>query len=111
MGVTEVVRGDDLAVSTYRQIDILNHLGWSVPQYYHVPLVLDADGRRMAKRQGDSLSYFRLQGVTPQTIIGYLAFSLGLIPKSKPLTPQQLIGNLDWTKIPRSPTRFTGRFN
>jgi glutamyl-tRNA synthetase len=111
MGVTEVVRGDDLAVSTYRQIDILNHLGWSVPRYYHVPLVQDADGRRMAKRQGDSLSYFRLQGVSPQTIIGYLAFSLGLIAKSQPLTPQQLIGSLDWKKIPRSPTRFTGRFS
>jgi glutamyl-tRNA synthetase len=109
MGVTEVVRGSDLAVSTYRQIDILNQLGWQIPNYYHVPLMLDADGRRMAKRQGDSLNYFRLQRISPLTIIGYLAFSLGLISRLQPVTPQQLIGSLDWSKLSKQPTRFTGR--
>jgi glutamyl-tRNA synthetase len=110
MGVTEVVRGDDLAVSTYRQVDILNHLAWQLPNYYHVPLVLDADGRRMAKRQGDSLDFFRSQSVPPQVIIGYLAHSLGLLRKSQPISPQQLIGTLDWNKLSKQPTRFTGRF-
>lgn len=110
MGVTEVIRGDDLAVSTYRQIDILKHLGWQIPHYFHVPLVLDADGRRMAKRQGDSLSFFRLQGVSPQMIIGYLAYSLGLVPRPQPCSPSQLIGTLDWKKLPKQPSRFTGRF-
>lgn len=110
MGVTEVVRGDDLAVSTYRQIDILTHLRWQVPNYYHVPLVLDADGRRMAKRQGDSLNFFRQQSVSPQVIIGYLAYSLGLIQKPHPVSPVQLVGALHWDKLAKAPTRFSGRF-
>jgi glutamyl-tRNA synthetase len=108
MGVTEVVRGDDLALSTYRQLAILKQMGWQVPRYFHVPLVLDADGRRMAKRQGDSLFYFRQQQISPQAIIGYLAHSLGLIKRIQPVTPSQLIGTLDWSKLPRGPTRFTG---
>ncbi|MFO0939150.1 MAG: glutamate--tRNA ligase family protein [Pirellulales bacterium] len=111
MGVDEVVRGDDLVVSTYRQLALLKHLGWDVPKYYHVPLVLDADGRRMAKRQGDSLSFFREQNESPQAIIGYLAYSLNLIPKPKPYSPQDLVGKLDWQRIPKLPTKFTGRFS
>lgn len=110
MGIDEVVRGDDLVVSTYRQMAILQHLGWNIPRYYHVPLVLDADGRRMAKRQGDSLSYFREQNESPQAIIGYLAYSLNLIPKPKPTTPHDLIGKLDWRRLTKQPTKFTGRF-
>ena len=111
MGVTEVVRGDDLVLSTYRQLAILKHLGWSIPDYYHVPLVLDADGRRMAKRQGDSLNYFREQNIQPQAIIGYLAYSLRLIDRPRALSPQDLIGKLDWTRLPKEPTKFTGRLN
>ena len=58
MGVTEVIRGSDLVLSTYRQLDILHQLNWPVPRYYHLPLMLDASGRRMAKRHGDSLAHF-----------------------------------------------------
>lgn len=111
MGVTEVVRGDDLVLSTYRQLAILKHLGWSTPNYYHVPLVLDADGRRMAKRQGDSLNYFREQNIQPQAIIGYLAYTLRLIDRPRAIVPQDLIGKLDWARVPKEPTKFTGRLN
>ncbi len=105
MGVTEVVRGDDLVPSTYRQLAILQHLGWPIPKYVHVPLIVGPDGRRLAKRHGDSrLSYYRQCGISPQRIVGYLAWSAGLIPEPIPLEPSELIGTLDWQHLTRGPT-------
>ena len=52
MGITEVVRGEDLLLSTARQILLYRVLDWPVPDFYHCPLVRDAAGQRLAKRQG-----------------------------------------------------------
>ena len=52
MGVTEVIRGDDLLPSTPRQIALYEALGWTPPSFLHVPLVLGEDGERLAKRHG-----------------------------------------------------------
>ncbi len=110
MGVTEVVRGNDLVPSTYRQLAILEHLGWPIPKYVHLPLVVGPDGRRLAKRHGDSrLCYYRQRGVSPQRVVGYLAWSLGLIEELRSLKPNELIGTLDWTRLPTSPTVFDER--
>jgi glutamyl-tRNA synthetase len=80
MGITEVVRGDDLIPSTFRQLELYEHFGWSPPQFAHVPLVVGADGRRLAKRHGDTrLASLRAAGVRPQAIVGLLAWSCGLI--------------------------------
>lgn len=107
MEVTEIVRGDDLVPSTYRQLAILKHLGWRSPKYIHLPLVVGPDGRRLAKRHGDSrLSFYRQLGVSPQRIVGYLAWSLGLIEKPNPIEPQELIGKLDWNRLPKNATVF-----
>jgi glutamyl-tRNA synthetase len=70
MGITEVVRGADLVKSTFRQILILQALGFSRPDYYHAPLMTDDEGERLAKRSdAQSLATFRHQGVTPAEII------------------------------------------
>ncbi len=107
MGVTEVVRGSDLVSSTYRQLAILNHLGWPIPTYCHAPLMVGPDGRRLAKRHGDTrLSYFRELGFRPQVLVGYLAWTLGLQTHPEALAPQELIGTLDWKKISAAPTEF-----
>lgn len=66
MGVTHVVRGRDLLSSTPRQIAILNRLGLPVPEYGHIPLVLDGQGEKMCKRDGScSLRSLREAGLTP----------------------------------------------
>jgi glutamyl-tRNA synthetase len=105
MGVTEIVRGDDLLCSTYRQLAILQHLGWPTPTYYHVPLMVGPDGRRLAKRHGDTrLSHFRQQGMTAEQVVGYLAWTLRLQPEPQPLSPYDLIGRLDWKMLPKHPT-------
>ncbi|MBX3420797.1 MAG: tRNA glutamyl-Q(34) synthetase GluQRS [Pirellulaceae bacterium] len=98
-GVTEVVRGDDLKLSTYRQLAILRHLGWAEPMYYHVPLLLDAEGHRLAKRRGDSLAAIRQQGISSQTVIGKLAYSLGLIDRPQPIEPSELIAEFCWSRV------------
>lgn len=67
MGVTHVVRGADLLSSTPRQIALLRVLGLPLPEYMHVPLVADADGQRMSKRDGSlSLRTLRERGLSPR---------------------------------------------
>ena len=105
MQVTEVVRGDDLIFSTYRQLAILEHLGWPAPRYMHVPLMIGPDGRRLAKRHGDTrLSAFRQRGVSPERVVGYLAWTLGLQATPAALYASDLIGQLDWQTLSLAPT-------
>ncbi len=61
MGITEVVRGADLLVSTARQILLYSALGWEPPSFYHCPLMTDERGARLAKRN-DALSLRTLRG-------------------------------------------------
>jgi len=69
MGVTEVVRGADLLVSTARQILLYRALGWSAPEFFHCPLMTDERGVRLAKRNDSlSLETFRRQGRTPASV-------------------------------------------
>ena len=66
MGITEVVRGADLLLSTARQILLYRALGLELPTFYHCPLVLDETGERLAKRHDSlSLRLLREQGKTP----------------------------------------------
>lgn len=69
MGITEVVRGADLLVSTARQLLLYRALGWEAPAFFHCPLVTDAAGRRLAKRHdGASLRVWRERGVAPEAL-------------------------------------------
>ena len=95
-GINHVVRGNDLMFSTYRQMAIYEALGWKSPAWLHLPLVVGTDGRRLAKRHGDTrLSVYREQGVTPAAIVGYLANSLGLKDRNEPVMPTTLLNELD----------------
>ncbi len=100
-GVNHVVRGNDLIFSTYRQNAIYEALDWKPPTWLHLPLVVGVDGRRLAKRHGDTrLSSFREQGVAPERIIGYLARSLGLQEQSNAISAEALLSAMgnrqDW---------------
>ena len=77
MGITEVVRGDDLIKSTFRQLLLLRALGHNAPAYYHCPLMNDASGQRLAKRHDAlSLRSLREQGRQPVELMA--AFAAGL---------------------------------
>ncbi len=69
MGITEVVRGEDLLTSTFRQLLLYRALGWKPPAFYHCPLILDESGRRLAKRSASlSLRALRESGADPATL-------------------------------------------
>ncbi len=78
--IDRVVRGDDLLASTHRQLLLQQRLGLSSPPvYFHLPLVVGEDGRRLAKRHGDSrISHYRSLGVSARRIIGLLAQWCGI---------------------------------
>lgn len=70
MGVTEVVRGEDLLLSTARQILLFEALGWACPAWWHAPLVRDADGRRLAKRSAAlAIRALRAAGRSPAEVL------------------------------------------
>lgn len=92
LGVTDVVRGRDLLDSTPRQITLFNSLSAAIPQFWHVPLKLDLNGERMAKRNAtDSLLSLREQGFTAAEVVGKLAYELGLIGENRPASARQLL--------------------
>ena len=101
MGVTEVVRGADLLSSTARQLYLYRLLGLKAPRFAHCPLLLAADGRRLSKRDGDqSLENLRAKYTAPE-IIGKLAYAYGLQPEPAPRTPESLVPDFAWTKVPK----------
>ena len=92
MNINEVVRGDDLLSSTGAQLLLYRALGATPPQYVHVPLLLDTDGERMAKRKGSlTLSALREADVSPTRVTGLLAYTLGLLFELKEVTPADLL--------------------
>ena len=106
--IDQVVRGDDLLSSTPRQMllyDLLN-LG-PAPSYTHLPLVLGEDGRRLAKRHGDTrvLSY-REKGVRPERLLGLLAEWCGLGTRRE-MTISEFLESFDLQRLPREPIVFS----
>jgi len=100
MGVTEVVRGDDLLLSTHRQLALYAALGFSPPDFLHVPLVVGSDGKRLAKRHGDTrISTLRERGVEAVTVVGWLAATCGLAEFYEKLTPLNLLPRFALSKI------------
>jgi glutamyl-tRNA synthetase len=78
-GVTQVVRGDDIASSTPRQVAIARRIGYATPEYAHVPLVRGPDGARLAKRHGAvTLDQLLAEGRTVGEVLAAILRSMGL---------------------------------
>ena len=113
MGVTEVVRGDDLLPATPAQVLVARALGpWlerrgvaaAPPAYCHVPLVVGPDGRRLAKRHGDTrISALRAAGAAPEDVIGLLAASCGWVAAGERASLAWLLPRFSLAAIPRAP--------
>jgi glutamyl-tRNA synthetase len=105
-GVTEVVRGDDLLPSAARQQLLGEALNLPQERYYHVPLVVDTTGRRLAKRCDDlGLSTLREVGVDPRAIVEWVARSAGISELTRP-TARDVLPLFDWKRLPLSPVVF-----
>ena len=107
MGVDQVVRGDDLASSTPRQILLQRLLELPSPpvvEYAHVPLVLGPTGKRLAKRDGAvTLAALEAHGAEPAEVLTELAVALGLAAPGERVTAEQLVPRFDPDLLPRQP--------
>lgn len=105
-GVTDVVRGDDLLDSAARQTLLARALGLDYgPTWWHLPLVVGPDGRRLAKRHGDSrISTYQGRGVRPERVIGVLSGLSG--GERREMDADGFRRTLDLTRMPRTPAVF-----
>lgn len=103
-GVEEIVRGDDLLVSTPRQAHLADLLGLPRPGWAHVPLVVGADGDRLAKRHGAvTLGDLARLGVDGDGTCSILAASLGLAEPGERVVAGDLVERFDPAAVPREP--------
>jgi glutamyl-tRNA synthetase len=107
MGVTHVIRGDDHLTNTFRQVQIYKAMGWDVPVYGHLPMILGPDGAKLSKRHGaPAVSDYRERGYLPEAVCNYLlrlCWSHGddeIIPREKAIEWFDLDG------VGKSPARF-----
>jgi len=108
-GITHVVRGDDLIPSAARQVLLREALGIvREPAYFHVPLVLGEDGRRLAKRHGDTrVETYRAGGVRAERVIGVLAVWSGVQAERAEMGAEEFAERFDLARMPREPSVFT----
>ncbi len=108
MGVTHIVRGEEWLPSTPKHIVLYEMLGWRVPEYVHLSLILNKDRSKLSKRQGDvATEDFLNKGYLPEAIINYIAF-LGWNPKTEKeiYTMKELINDFDIPKINKAGAVF-----
>jgi glutamyl-tRNA synthetase len=98
-GVTEVVRGMDLLSSAPRQMYLQELFGFSHPEYGHVPMLMAPDGRRLSKRDKDPDLGELQKRLTPEQLIGALAFSSGLIDRNEAVSARELATEFDWKNL------------
>lgn len=114
VGVTHVVRGNDILQSTPRQLYLYSLLGKKAPEYAHVPLVTDENGERLAKRHASlTVRSLRNAGVAAQTIVGWLAFASGLRETFTPMFAAEGVAGFSFAgttakelRLPPDPTAF-----
>jgi glutamyl-tRNA synthetase len=109
-GIDQIVRGDDLLESTPRQILLYEALdpAAAMPRYAHLPLVIGPDGRRLAKRHGDTrLQTYRRLGVPPSRLLALLAKWCGIADCADSVQrPADLLGRFRLERLPRQPIVF-----
>ena len=109
MGITEVVRGRDLLLSTPQQLHLYRTLASFSPFhpfifspfYYHHPLLINENGQRLCKRDKSlDLGFLRDKHKNPDEIVGFLAYLAGILPSPTPSSPQDLLPLFAWQKVP-----------
>ena len=106
-GVNEIVRGRDILFSTPRQIHLQKTLGFDTPRYAHIPLLLDANGRRLAKRDKDLDLTALSRRFSAEQLLGTLAFSAGLLDEERPAALEELTRLFNWNKVRREDMRLS----
>ena len=92
----------------FRQLELYDALGFAPPEFTHVPLVVGPDGKRLAKRHGDTrISLLRERGVPAERLVGLLAWSCGLAETREPISAADLLPRFDLSRLPCEPFVMT----
>jgi glutamyl-tRNA synthetase len=103
-GIDQVVRGDDLLPAAATQAYVTELLGYRPPTYAHVPLAVNVEGRRLAKRDGAvTLPQLAEEGISPGAVLRLMAESLDLAVPGEHLTLDLLLGRFNVERLPREP--------
>ncbi len=107
MGITQVIRGDDHINNTPRQINLYQAMGWDVPAFAHVPMILGDDGSRLSKRHGAvSVMQYKEEGYLPEALLNYLV-RLGWSHGDQELfSVDEMIELFDLEAVNRAPSTF-----
>ena len=111
MGITHVIRGDDLLASAPRNAAVIEAFGGTPPRYAHLPQVLGADGKPLSKRHGSSsVEALRDEGFLPEALMNYLAL-LGWSKDESTtfLTRDELVAAFDLSRVSSNPAAFDTR--
>jgi glutamyl-tRNA synthetase len=107
MGITHVIRGDDHLNNAFRQKQIYDALGWTVPQFAHVPLIHGPDGAKLSKRHGAlGVDAYRELGYLPEALRNYLLRLGWSHGDDEIISTEQAIEWFDIDAVGRAPARF-----
>ena len=107
MNLTHVIRGDDHVNNTPRQINVYRALGYELPAFGHLPMILGDDGERLSKRHGAvSVTHYRDQGFLPDAVLNYLARLGWSHGDDEIFSRDQFVEWFDLEHVNRSPAKF-----
>ena len=107
MGVTHIIRGDDHLTNAARQAQLINAIGWDVPEYAHIPLIHGADGAKLSKRHGAlGVDAYRDMGYLPDALKNYLLRLGWAHGDDEVISQNQAIEWFDLAGVGKSPSRF-----
>jgi glutamyl-tRNA synthetase len=107
MAITHVIRGDDHMTNTFRQVQIYKAMGWDIPTFAHLPMILGPDGAKLSKRHGaPAVSDYRERGYLPEAIRNYLLRLCWSHGDDEIISGQQAIEWFDLDGVGKSPARF-----
>ena len=107
MNITDVIRGDDHFMNTFKQILVYKAFGWDIPKFYHVPMIHNEEGSKMSKRDGavDVMEY-KKEGYLPEALLNFLV-RLGWSYKDQEIfSIEEMISLFDPKDINKAPSRF-----
>jgi len=107
MEITDVIRGDDHLTNSFRQVQIYRSMGWSVPNFAHIPLIHGPDGAKLSKRHGAlGVEAYRDMGYLPEALRNYLLRLGWAHGDEEIISTEQAIEWFDLDGVGRSPSRF-----
>ncbi|MFC2388373.1 MAG: glutamate--tRNA ligase, partial [Kingella oralis] len=111
MGITHVIRGDDHVNNTPKQINIFKALGATPPQYAHLPMILNEQGKKISKRSGDTVAIteFADMGILPEAMLNYLARLGWAHGDDEFFSMEQFVQWFDLNDVSASPSRMDGK--